>query len=119
MHKLMILIPTVEHLPEFGELWPEFLHQAERMPGLRKEATSSILQTVYGSLDYSMVHELFFDDYQSLLEGLTSPFGNRAAAVLHKLTRNRAVLLFAEHKEDDIENIRRYQPPDSDETSGQ
>lgn len=119
MHKLIILIPEIDRLPEFEDLWPDFLHQVEQMPGLRKEATSHIQHVVYGDIDCSMVHELFFDDYQSLLKGLASPTGRQAATTLHKLTRNRAVLMLADHKEDNPENIQRYQKVDKDEPGEQ
>jgi hypothetical protein len=117
MHKLIILIPEMEKLFEYEELWPQFLHQAEQMPGLRKETTSRVNRVLSGNMNFSIVHEFFFEDHKSLIDGLASPTGRQAAAILHKIARNRAVLLLAEHSEDSIENIRRYRSEGSDETT--
>jgi len=111
MQKLIILIPAVEKLPEFDALWPQFLHLVEQIPGLKHEATSHVNHVVYGYLDCSMIHELFFDTQEDLFAGLDSPVGKQAAGILHRLTRQRAVLLLADHKEDKLENIQRYRKP--------
>lgn len=115
MHKLIIQIPATEKLPEFDVLWPEFLHLVEQMPGLQREATSHIQHVVYGRLDCSMIHELFFQDYEALAAGLDSVAGRRAAGILHRLTRQQAILMIADHKEDNLENIQRYRPAAPDE----
>ena len=115
MYKLIILIPGVEKLPDFGDHWPGFLHLVEQIPGLRREATSHVHNVVDGSLDCSMIHELFFDDQQALMDGLSSPVGRQAAGILHRITHNRAVLMLADHREDDMENILRAKAADNNE----
>jgi hypothetical protein len=117
MYKLMILIPSLDNLPEFEEHWPDFLHLVEQIPGLRQEATSHVQQVVFGRLDCAIVHELFFEDRQSLMDGLASPVGRQAAGTLHRITRKRAVLMLADHKQDNLENIQRYRPAKTDETT--
>ena len=105
MHKLIILLPGSEGLPAD---WHVFLRQAELLPGLRREATSHVLHHLYGEADYSIIHELFFDDLSALEKALSSDLGARAAQTLHKITAGHASLLVADHKEDALENIRKF-----------
>lgn len=108
MHKLLILIlPTGD--PGFDDLWPGFLHAAERIPGLRREATSRVSQLLFGDLRCQMIHELFFDTLADLENGLDSPEGQHAGLLLQQITGGRMVLLLAEHTEDDIEHLRQFQ----------
>lgn len=115
MHKLIILIEPQAEGPLFDEHWPEFLHQAERMPGLLREATVRVLRPLYGDHPVSMIHELFFASQQDLYLALGSPAGQAAGQLIQQITDGYVTLLVAEHKEDDAENLRRYQnPPESD-----
>ena len=111
MHKLIILIPGSDGLPAD---WHVFLRQAEMLPELRREATSHVLTSLYGEADYSIIHELFFDDLPSLEKALGSDLGTRAAQTLHKITSGRVSLLVADHKEDELENIRKFTAPGGD-----
>jgi hypothetical protein len=115
MHKLVILIPGT-HSAQFDANWAKFLHAAERIPGLRREATSRVSRHLYGQLRCEMIHELFFDSYAELEFGLNSPQGRQAGELLQAITGGRMTLLLAEHNEDDIENIRQHQggPPAGD-----
>jgi uncharacterized protein (TIGR02118 family) len=109
MYKLIILIGPVADKTHFSEGWPRFLHLAEDMPGLIREAAVRIQQPpLYGDLDTHMIHELFFEDQEALLEALTSPKGKVAGEQLQSITAGQMTLLIAEHKEDDIENLRNY-----------
>jgi len=112
MHKLVILIDTPEDWSAFEAGWPEFLHQAELMPGLRREATSQVDSILYGQSAVAWVHELFFDSPEDAYQALGSPPGREAGKVLQRITGGRMVLFFADHKEDELENIRRGQQPD-------
>jgi hypothetical protein len=47
----------------------------------------------------------------SLEKALSSEIGTRAAQTLHKITSGRVSLLVADHKEDDLENIRKFTDP--------
>jgi uncharacterized protein (TIGR02118 family) len=107
MHKLIILVESTA-TPDFHDFWPRFLHAAENIPGLRRESTSRISQVLFGDMQCSMIHELFFDSYASLQSGLASEHGKEAGRLLQEMTRGRVWLLIADHSEDDLENIRRY-----------
>jgi uncharacterized protein (TIGR02118 family) len=108
MHKLVILIQDLEDWENFEAEWPRFLHNAEDMPGLCKEAISRVERSLYGESVYARMYELFFDSLQAAEQALASPQGQAAGKLLQQLTGGRMVLFFAEHKEDDLENIRRY-----------
>ena len=114
MHKLIILLPGTEGLPED---WHVFLRQAELLPDLRREATSHVLHHLFGDADYSIIHELFFDDLPSLEKALSSELGVRAAQTLHKITSGHVSLLVADHKEDALENIRKFTHPGGEAAS--
>jgi uncharacterized protein (TIGR02118 family) len=108
MHKLVILIEQPDEWSVFEAAWPQFLHQAEQMPGLRREATSRVEATLYGSHTYSLMHELFFDAPEAARQAMASPAGQEAGRLLQAMTRGRVALFLADHKEDDLENIRRH-----------
>lgn len=108
MHKLLILIPPSVEGPALDAGWPEFLHHAERMPGLIREASVRVTSQLFGDHPVSMVHELFFEDQPALQEAMRSPEGLAAGQVLQQITQGRMTLLLAEHREDDIENLRQY-----------
>ena len=48
MYKLMILVPPNVEGPDFDAGWPEFLHVAESMPGLLREATVRVTASLFG-----------------------------------------------------------------------
>jgi hypothetical protein len=108
MHKLVILIESTSD-PAFDLNWPEFLHQAERIPGLVRESTSRVGQILYGNIACEMIHELYFESNARMQQGMSSLAGKEAGRLLQSLTGGRVTLLFAEHTEDNLENIRRYQ----------
>jgi hypothetical protein len=116
MYKLVILIESTAG-PAFDATWPQFLHWAERMPGLRREATSRVHNLLYGGHEVALIHELFFDSHADLQRGLASPAGQQAGSLLQSMTGGRLALLVADHSEDDLSNIRKYQSPEPDETS--
>ena len=108
MHKLVILIDDLDDWGAFEAEWPRFLHNAEQMPGLRREATSRVERLLYGSSSYFKMHELFFDSLEQAEMALASSQGQAAGRLLHQMTGGRMVLFLAEHKEDDLANIRKY-----------
>jgi hypothetical protein len=108
MHKLVILIGQVDNWRDLEDLWPEFLHQAEEMPGLRREATSQVEEFIFGTKPVVRVHELFFDSLEAAQQAMVSPSGRAAGRLLQQMTQGNLTLFFAEHKEDDLENIRKY-----------
>jgi uncharacterized protein (TIGR02118 family) len=108
MHKLVIMIQTLEEITTFDQSWPEILHLLESMPGLRRETTSRVDSMLYGSQDFNLVHELYFDSLQDLQQAMASLPGREAGRLLQSLTGGRLTLFLADHREDDLENIARY-----------
>lgn len=98
----------------FDEMWPDFLHVSERMPGLIMEATCRVESILYGDYHPTLVHELYFDSVEDIKNAMRSPEGRIAGELLQKMTGGRMSLIIADHKEDQIENIRRYQKNDKD-----
>ncbi len=110
MYKLVILIEQPQDEAAFEARWPDFLKPAERMPGLLREVTSRVHSTVFGAHPASMIHELYFASLDSLKAALSSPEGILAGQILQRITRGNVTLLFAEHLEDELANIRPPEP---------
>jgi uncharacterized protein (TIGR02118 family) len=108
MHKLVIMIETLEDTQAFEAKWPEFLHLVEAMPGLRREASSHVEHFLFGKTPYMQMHELFFDTFAGMENALVSAAGQNAGRLLQEMTGGRMALFFAEHKEDDLDNIRKH-----------
>lgn len=109
MYKLIILLGPVSETASFREGWPEFLHQAEGMPGLEREATVQVQNPpLFGDQDIRVIHELFFENQNSLQRAMASPPGQAAGQILQKISGGDLTLLIAEHKEDSGENLRKY-----------
>jgi uncharacterized protein (TIGR02118 family) len=117
MYKLAILIDKNPEDPNFDAGWPEFLHLAERMPGLRKETTTNIEHVIFGNYPYTFVHELYFDSLQAAQAAMGSDEGRAAGKVLQTLTKGHLTLYFADHREDTAENISRYLDQEIDDQS--
>jgi uncharacterized protein (TIGR02118 family) len=115
MHKLVILIDQLDDEVRFDEMWPEFLHISERMPGLKREATCRVENILYGAHQPALLHELFFESLEDIQKALSSDEGRSAGELLQRMTGGRMSLFIADHKEDDIENIRRFQQEKTDE----
>jgi hypothetical protein len=113
MHKLMICIEPLSESYLFDEGWPQFLHLAEQMPALLKESHSRVEKVLYGKAQLHIVHELFFETRQDLENAMTSPQGQAAGQVLQRITKGQMSLLFAEHKEDQIDHLRQYKTDDA------
>ena len=111
MHKLVILVEPLDDWAAFDEQFPEFLHRAEQMPGLLKEAISQVERPLYGSLGFTRVYELFFETNQAIQEAMASPVGQEAGRLLQAMTQGKMVLFLADHQEDDLERIRRFRKP--------
>ena len=118
MHKLVILIEGSDAPANFDDLWPQFLHLAEQMPGLRREATSRVAHTLAGSARYSLMHELFFDSLEELQSAMASPPGRQAGELLQQMTGGRLALWVGDHNEDELENIRRFKQSNPQASAG-
>ena len=112
MHKLMILIEPQPDWQTFERIWPEFLERAEEMPGLLRETSSPVERLIHGHFHVSLVHELFFESAEAAKFALESPEGEKAGRTLQRITGGKVTLLFADHLEDDLENIRSHQKSD-------
>lgn len=112
MYKLMILVPPDIQEPILDPNWPDFLHAAENMPGLQREASVRVVGSLYGVQGIAMVHELYFETLTDLQEAMRSPEGLAAGQIIQQLTQGQMTLLIAEHREDDIENLRQYRQDD-------
>lgn len=108
MHKLVILVENTAETADFDAYWPQFLHLAESMPGLVREATSRIDRVLYGRLNCTLMHELYFDNWEALQKAMASPQGVEAGQVLQRMTQGRVILMLADHKEDQIANLEKY-----------
>ena len=118
MHKLVILIEPLTDWQAFEDAWPDFLHQAEVMPGLRREASSRVEKFLYGKMSIHQIHELYFDSLQEAQQAMASSPGQLAGKLLQRMTGGKMTLFLADCREDDIENLRRY-PTAGSESSGQ
>ncbi|MEJ2264923.1 MAG: EthD family reductase [Anaerolineales bacterium] len=98
MHKLVILIEPLQDYDAFEESWPQFLHTAESMPGLRRESTSRVDGVLYGRYHCTIIHELYFDSLADIQEAMRSPE-------------------YADHKEDDLENILKFRKQEADDSA--
>lgn len=118
MHKLVILIEQLDNETKFDEMWPEFLHISEQMPNLRKEATCRVESNLFGTYHPIMMHEIFFNSLDDLYQAMSSPEGRIAGELLQRMTDGRMTLFIADHKEDNIDNIRFYrQKEDNDKAT--
>jgi uncharacterized protein (TIGR02118 family) len=109
MYKLMIIVPPNIIDFDFDAGWPKFLHEAENMPGLLREASVRVAGSLYGTQEIDMVHELYFETLEDLQRAMRSPEGLATGQIIQQLTQGQMTLLIAEHREDEIENLRRYQ----------
>lgn len=108
MHKLVILIESLQENHTFEEVWPQFLHLAERMPGLLREATCHVEHSLYGACQPLLIHELYFDSVEAVQAAMGSSEGREAGELLQSMTGGRMSLLITDHLEDELANIRRH-----------
>jgi len=117
MRKLVILIQPPIDEAQFEAGWPAFLHQAEQMPGLLREASCQVDKVVYGEGNYTLIHELYFDSLEAIQEALASPQGRAAGKLLQSITNGRLTILIADHKEDTLEHISSFKKAEDQEPS--
>lgn len=115
MFKLVILIDPQIDMLEFEQSWPEFLRQAGKMPGLRRETASPVYARVHGNSQVAMIHELYFDSPDDLREALGSPAGQQAGSILQTITGGKFTLLFTDHLEEELNKIRDSHPDEENE----
>jgi uncharacterized protein (TIGR02118 family) len=108
MYKLVILIEAMEDPTAFDEAWPAFLHLAESMPGLQRETFSRVEAVLYAHIRHASMHELYFNTLEEAQTAMASPCGREAGRLLQQITGGRVTLFLADHKEDNLENIRKH-----------
>lgn len=111
MHKLVIMIEEQEDWARFDTQWPAFLRLAEDMPGLLRESTSRVEHHLFGNCAAGQIHELYFDSLAEAEAALASPPGMAAGRLLQQISGGRLTIFIADHKQDEMENIRRFKPP--------
>ncbi len=114
MFKLVVLIEAQDDLVRFENDWPKFLALAEKMPGLIKESKSPIHSRLYGRLDVSMIFEMFFESFDALKAAMKSSEGVAAGKMLQTITDGNVTLLYSDHLEDNLKNIRAYEDDKKD-----
>ena len=108
MHKLVILFEEIDDWDAFEAQWPQFLHLAEEMPGLTREATSRVTRFLFGAPVYERMHELYFESLDAAESAMASAQGRETGRLLQQMSAGRMNLFLAEHKEDNLENIRKH-----------
>lgn len=117
MHKLVILFDMPEDWQAFDDTWPQFLHQVEEMPGLRREAFCRVESFLFGSCRVVQMHELFFDSFEDAQQAMASPEGQAAGQLLQAMTAGRMSLFIADHKEDDLSRIKQFKSKPAEEST--
>ena len=108
MHKLIILFGRPSDSIAFLTGWQAFLHMAEQMPGLRREAVSLIESVIYAKGEAPFkIHEFYFDDRAALDAALASDAGQQAGEWLHQFTDGNFTLLTAPHQEATKKEIKK------------
>lgn len=113
MYKLVILVESSVTPEVIDANWAQFLHSVEAMPNLRREVTSRIDSHLFGSTSYQLMHELIFDTAEDAHSAMASEAGRNAGRLLQSMSGGRLVLFLADHKEDELENIRKYRQPNN------
>jgi uncharacterized protein (TIGR02118 family) len=105
MHKLVILIHRSPQAETLERRWSDgFVPAAERLPGLRRVVVTRPVGAPASAPRFQLIHELFFDDLDSLQAAMTSPDGQAAGRALMEFASAEAELFFAEHLEMALES---------------
>ena len=112
MYKLVILIEQQIDRNMFDSLWPQFLHWVEKMPKLVRESSSETAEFLFGRTYYMKMHELYFETLQDAKDAMASEPGQAAGRLLQKISRGHMTLFLADHREDSMENIQKFQEAD-------
>lgn len=108
MYQLVLLIPHEIDEATFDQLWPAFLDQVEKMPGLIRESADMVEEVLYGKDSLRRVYTFTFPDKETLHQALSSEPGEKAGEMIHRLTGGQVTILITNHREDRLDHIRRY-----------
>lgn len=100
MYSLLLIIPPTTDLNRVDELWPQFLKEAEKMPGLSRESVTLIEGPIYGKRNIARIYTFHFPDQAALRSALSSPAGERAGELIHQLTEGKVQILTGKTLED-------------------
>lgn len=100
MHTLLLLIPPSVDWQRFDQGWPDFLHQAEQMPGLIREGVFQVQNSLTGQEPFHRIYSFHFADHDDLITAMTSPPGKQASQIIHQITGGKAVILTGKTRED-------------------
>lgn len=103
MHKLIVVLRRSPDPEAVERNWSErFVPLAERMPGLRRVFVGRTVGGPGVIPQILLVHELLFDDLESLRNAMTSPEGQAAGRALMGFAATTSDLFFSEHLEMDL-----------------
>lgn len=103
MHKLVLVLRRTADPEALERQWSErFVPLAERMPGLRRVVVGRTAGAPGSIPNILLIHELLFDDLESLRRAMTSPEGQQAGRALMSFAADRSELFFAEHLEMEV-----------------
>lgn len=114
MHKLIILIDASVDSNKFDDEWPKFLRLAEAMPGLVRETSSWVDGVIFGSCRAKFIHELYFESKEALDLAMKSSQGVAAGRLLQWITEGHVTLMFAQHQEEVLENLKRQRSDENE-----
>ncbi|MFP3854935.1 MAG: EthD family reductase [Anaerolineales bacterium] len=103
MYKLILVFRALEgvNMDAIEHRWShEFVPQVEQMPGLRRVSISRVHRTITPEANIHLIHELYFDDLESLDEAMSSEIGQQAGQLLMAIAGGVVRVYFAEHLED-------------------
>jgi uncharacterized protein (TIGR02118 family) len=99
MVKLIVFFtkPPEPEFESFENMFSQrYVPAAARIPNLRKEKVSRAIGAPRGEAPYYMIHELWFDDYNALVEALNSIEGRVAGQELMNFARDQVTMMYAE-----------------------
>lgn len=103
MHKLVVVLRRSPDSDAVERSWSEkFVPLAEQMPGVRRVIVGRTVGGPGVIPQVLLVHELLFDDLESLRRAMTSPEGQAAGRALMGFAATTSDLIFSEHLEMDM-----------------
>ena len=103
MYKLILVFLALEgvDMDAMEDRWSrEFVPKAEQMPGLRRVSISRVHRPITPEANIHLIHELYFDDVDSLDAAMNSEIGQQAGRMLMDIAGGVVRVYFAEHLED-------------------
>lgn len=98
MVKFMIVFrkPSADKLETFENTYNDFLALVERMPFILRRQVNNVLGSPFGESPYYRILEVYYDDYPTMQESLTSTIGQEAGGELRRFGVSAFEMLFAD-----------------------